>query len=174
MNKIVSYRLVLAFFTISILLHAQDKKSIDSIVSDYKTDKGLLTTHLKGDKLYLELEESLLGKDLLMVTRYAQLPSNFNAYTNAGSKSSQILIRFSKRGNRLLLTQHSFVNTAETEDPISLSVEQNNFPPILGAFEIQNEETDRFLIEVSDYFNSDAPGFNVIQKTIKKNTDSAV
>jgi hypothetical protein len=168
MNKIVSYRLVLAFFTISILLHAQDKKSIDSIVSDYKTDKGLLTTHLKGDKLYLELEESLLGKDLLMVTRYAQLPSNFNAYTNAGSKSSQILIRFSKRGNRLLLTQHSFVNTAETEDPISLSVEQNNFPPILGAFEIQNEETDRFLIEVSDYFNSDAPGFNVIQKSIKK------
>src|SRR6056300_1652614 len=168
MNKIVSYRLVLAFFTISILLHAQDKKSIDSIVSDYKTDKGLLTTHLKGDKLYLELEESLLGKDLLMVTRYAQLPSNFNAYTNAGSKSSPILIRFSKRGKRLLLTQHSFVNTAETEDPISLSVEQNNFPPILGAFEIQNEETDRFLIEVSDYFNSDAPGFNVIQKSIKK------
>ncbi|MGB0601611.1 MAG: DUF5117 domain-containing protein, partial [Flavobacteriaceae bacterium] len=103
-----------------------------------------------------------------MVTRYVQLPANFNAYTNAGSKSSQLMVRFSKRGDRILLTQHSYVNTAESADPISLSVEQNNFPPILGAFDIENEETDRYLIQVSDYFNSDGPGFNIIRKSLKK------
>jgi hypothetical protein len=103
-----------------------------------------------------------------MVTRYVKLPSNFNAYTNAGSKSSQLLIRFTKKEDRILLTQHSFINTAESSDPISLSVEQNNFPPILAAFEIKNKEPDRNLIEVSDYFNSDAPGFNVVRKSLKK------
>ena len=61
----------------------------------------------------MELQDSLLGKDLLMVTRYVQLPANFNAYTNAGSKSSQLMVSFSKRGDRILLTQHSYVNTAE-------------------------------------------------------------
>ena len=156
------------FVVLSTTSKAQDKKPLDSIVSKYESNHGLLITYLKGDKLYLELQDSLLEKDLLMVTRYVQLPSNFNAYTNAGSKSSQLLIRFSKRGDRILLTQHSYVNTAAEEDPISLSVEQNNYPPILGAFTIENKEYNRYLFDVSDYFNSDAPGFNVIRKSLKK------
>ena len=168
MLKTVSLSLLVLFCAFSTVVFSQDKKPLDSIISEYEVDKGLLTTYLKGDKLYLELQDSLLGKDLLMVTRYVQLPANFNAYTNAGSKSSQLMVRFSKRGDRILLTQHSYVNTAESADPISLSVEQNNFPPILGAFDIENEETDRYLIQVSDYFNSDGPGFNIIRKSLKK------
>ncbi|MDA8948857.1 zinc-dependent metalloprotease [Flavobacteriaceae bacterium] len=168
MFKTVTYSILFALLSFSSLLFSQEKKTLDSIISDFKVDKGLLSTYLKEDKLYFELQDSLLGKDLLMVTRYSQLPANFNTYTNAGSKSSQLLVRFSKRGDRILLTQHSYVNTAEVGSPISLSVEQNNFPPILGAFTIENKETDRYLIEVSDYFNSDSPGFNVIRKSFKK------
>ena len=48
-------------------------------------------------------------------------------------------------------------------DPISLSVEENNFAPILAAFEIKNKEKNRFLIEVSDHFMADSPGFNIIK-----------
>jgi hypothetical protein len=168
MLKTFTFKFLIAFLSTSTLLFSQDKKSIDSIVSKFNADKGLISTYIKGDKLYFELHDSLLGKDLLMVTRYAQLPANYNAYTNAGSKSSQLLIRFSKKGDRILLTQHSFINTADSGEPISLSVEQNNFPPILGAFEIENTESDRYLIQVSDYFNSDAPGFNVVRKSLKK------
>ena len=168
MPKSVSLSILILFCVFSTVLISQDKKPLDSIISEYEVDKGLFNTYLKGDKLYMELQDSLLGKDLLMVTRYVQLPANFNAYTNAGSKSSQLMVRFSKRGDRILLTQHSYVNTAESADPISLSVEQNNFPPILGAFDIENEETDRYLIQVSDYFNSDGPGFNIIRKSLKK------
>ena len=129
MLKTVSLSLLVLFCAFSTVVFSQDKKPLDSIISEYEVDKGLLTTYLKGDKLYLELQDSLLGKDLLMVTRYVQLPANFNAYTNAGSKSSQLMVRFSKRGDRILLTQHSYVNRAESADPISLSVEQNNFLP---------------------------------------------
>ena len=168
MCKKISSILLISFFAATTVLSGQDKKPLDSLVTGYNSDQGLLTTYIKGDQLYLELHDSLLGKDLLMVTRYVKLPSNFNAYTNAGSKSSQLLIRFTKKEDRILLTQHSFINTAESSDPISLSVEQNNFPPILAAFEIKNKEPDRNLIEVSDYFNSDAPGFNVVRKSLKK------
>ena len=168
MCKKISSILLISFFAAKTVLSGQDKKPLDSLVTGYDSDQGLLTTYIKGDQLYLELHDSLLGKDLLMVTRYVKLPSNFNAYTNAGSKSSQLLIRFTKKEDRILLTQHSFINTAESSDPISLSVEQNNFPPILAAFEIKNKEPDRNLIEASDYFNSDAPGFNVVRKSLKK------
>ncbi|MDC3218491.1 zinc-dependent metalloprotease, partial [Flavobacteriaceae bacterium] len=111
---------------------------------------------------------SLLEKDLLMVTRFVQLPANYQAYINAGSKTSQQLIHFKKKGKQILLTQESFVNFANEEDPISQSVKLNNFPPILAAFPIKNSEENRYLIDVSSYFNNDSPGFNIIRKSLKK------
>ena len=167
MLKPFSYPVIYLFFA-TCFLYSQEKKSIDSLVTDFSQDQGLVTTYQKGDELYFEIQDSLLGKDLLMVTRYVQLPSNFNPYTNAGSKSSQLLVRFTKQADRILFTQHSFINTAEEEDPISLSVQQNNFPPILGAFKIKNKEKDRYLISVSDYFNAESPGFNVMRRSLKK------
>ena len=69
---------------------------------------------------------------------------------------------------QILLLQKSYTNIANPEDPISLSVTQNNFPPILAAFQIKNIESDRFLIDVSNYFNNDSPGFNIIRSSQKK------
>ncbi|MDB9873583.1 zinc-dependent metalloprotease [Flavobacteriaceae bacterium] len=66
------------------------------------------------------------------------------------------------------MTQESFVNFANEEDPISQSVKLNNFPPILAAFPIKNSEENRYLIDVSSYFNNDSPGFNIIRKSLKK------
>ncbi|MDA7736443.1 zinc-dependent metalloprotease, partial [Flavobacteriaceae bacterium] len=73
-----------------------------------------------------------------------------------------------KKGKQILLTQESFVNFANEEDPISQSVKLNNFPPILAAFPIKNSEENRYLIDVSSYFNNDSPGFNIIRKSLKK------
>ena len=128
MIKLINYGLLFIFISTSTLLLGQSKKPLDSIVKEFNINKGLFITYIKGDVLYFELNDSLLGKDLLMVTRYVQLPSNYNAYTNAGSKSSQLLVRFSKKRDRILLTQHSFINTAEISDPISLSVEKKQLP----------------------------------------------
>jgi hypothetical protein len=102
------------------------------------------------------------------VTRFVRLPANYQAYLNAGSKTSQQLIHFKKKGSQILLTQESYVNIADQKDPISLSVALNNFPPILAVFKIKNIENDRYLIDVSSYFNDDSPGFNIIRKGLKK------
>ena len=58
----------------------------------------------------------------------------------------------------------SYSNIAEDEDPIALSVEENNFESILAGFDIKNKESDRFLIDVSSHFMADSPGFNIIRK----------
>ena len=166
--------LLLLFVHIGFISSAQksksgnELKSIDSLTQKMQKKAGLITSYHKEDKIYFELSDSLLEKDLLMVTRFVKLPSNYQAYINAGSKTSQQLIHFKKKGKRILLTQESFVNVAAEEDPISLSVKSNNFPPILAAFTIKNTEEDRYLIDVSSYFNDDSPGFNIIRKSIKK------
>ena len=143
-------------------------KSIDSLTQELQKQQGLITTYHKENQIYFEISQDLLGKDLLMVTRFVQFPSNFQAYQNAGSKTSEQLIHFTKKGEQLLLTQKSYINVADQKDPIALSVSQNNFPPILAAFPIKNSETDRFLIDVSNYFNDDSPGFNIIRPSQKK------
>ena len=161
----------LTFFSVSAQVSesAHDKrKPLDSLVQEMSKEIGLITAYSEENKVFFELPDTLLGKDLLMVTRFVQLPSNYQAYLNAGSKTAQQMIHFIKQGKQILLTQLSDINIARDEDPIAISVAQNNFPPILAAFPIKNNETDRFLIDVSDYFKNDSPGFNIISKSIKK------
>ena len=60
MLKTFTFKFLIAFLSTSTLLFSQDKKSIDSIVSKFNADKGLISTYIKGDKLYFELHDSLL------------------------------------------------------------------------------------------------------------------
>ncbi len=143
---------------------ATKTKSIASLTEKMTADPGMLTTYVSDEqKLYFELHDSLLGQPLLMVTRLAQLPGNFSAYTNAGSKTAQQVVYFEKVGKTIYLRQQSYTNTAQPSDPIALSVNQNNYSPILAGFDIENtEEKDRFLIDVTTFFMDDSPGFNII------------
>jgi hypothetical protein len=145
-----------------------ERKSIDSLTKGLAKQKGIITSYTKGNKIFFEIDEEILGKDLLMVTRFAQFPANFQAYQNAGSKTSEQLISFIKKNNQLIIVQKSYVNIADIKDPIAKSVAQNNFPPILAAFSIKNNEKESFLIDVGKYFNNDSPGFNILSSTQKK------
>ena len=87
--------LLLSFFTFSPGFAQKSGKSkapkaLDTITKGMLQSKGLITTYIdEENKLYFELSESLLNKELLVVTRYAQLPANYSAYRNAGSKNSR-------------------------------------------------------------------------------------
>ena len=160
--------LTLFVFTIGFAQKPSKKnspKALDSITKGMVQNKGLITTYSNEDnKLFFELNESVLNKDLLVVTRYAQLPANYSAYRNAGSKTAEQVVRFVKKGKKIFLIQVSYSNIAEDEDPISLSVKENNFEPILAGFDIKNKESNRFLVDVSSHFMADSPGFNIIRK----------
>ena len=71
--------------------------------------------------------------------------------------------------SKILLKEVSYSNIADTNDPISISVSENNFKPILAAFEIKNSDEDSYLIDVTAYFMSDSPGFNIIRSYDKEN-----
>ena len=146
------------------------KKTIDSLTIDMKISEGLINTFTNDEnKLYFEISENLLGKELMVVTRLAQLPGNYAGYLNAGSKTAEHVVQFEKHGKKILLKEVSFTNISEKEDPISYSVSVNNFKPILGAFDIINSESDRYLIDMTSYFMSDSPGFNIIRSYEKDN-----
>ena len=151
-------------------VNKNQNNTIDSLTIDMKVSAGLINTYSNDEnKLYFEISKNLLGKELLVVTRLAQLPGDYAGYLNAGSKTAEHVVQFEKHAKKILLKEVSFTNISDEEDPISLSVAVNNFKPILGAFEIKNSEDDRYLIDVSSYFMSDSPGFNIIRSYEKEN-----
>ena len=131
---------------------------LDSITKGMTADTGLITVYMQADqnKLFWAIPDSLFGTPMLMVSRYVQLPSDFAAYKNAGSKTAEQVVVFHKKGTKVLLQQQSYINQADPESPIAQSVEKNNFSPILAVFDQKNKENDRILIEMTDFFMDDS------------------
>ncbi len=153
---------------ISFSLNSQ-KKSVDSLTKRMTISKGIINSFTDNNKLFFEIPNDLLNKEILVVTRLAQVPSGYSPYINAGSKTSEQVISFFKKNNRVDIKQISFNNIANEEDPINQSVTENNFSPILASFEIKNDDQTSLLIDVSDYFLKDSPGFNIINPRLKDN-----
>ena len=170
MRKILIFVFCINLFSNVYAQKENKQKTIDSLTVDMKISEGLINTFTSDEnKLYFEISENLLGMELLVVTRLAQLPGNYAGYLNAGSKTAEHVVQFEKHGKKILLKEVSFTNISDEEDPISNSVSVNNFKPILGAFDIINSESDKYLIDMSSYFMSDSPGFNIIRSYEKDN-----
>ena len=152
------------FFSFS--LNSQ-KKSIDSLTKGMNMSKGVINSYTNNNKLLFEIPNEILGKEILVVTRLAQVPSGYSPYINAGSKTSEQVISFYKKNNKIDIRQLSYNNIADPDDPIIQSVVENNFSPILASFEVRNSDKSSFLIDVSDFFLKDSPGFNIINSRVK-------
>ncbi|MBT4294132.1 MAG: zinc-dependent metalloprotease [Cryomorphaceae bacterium] len=160
--------LIFVSIFISFSLNSQ-KKNIDSLTKKMTISKGIINSFTDNNKLFFEIPTDLLNKEILVVTRLAQVPSGYSPYINAGSKTSEQVISFFKKNNRVDIKQLSFNNIANEEDPINQSVTENNFSSILASFEIKNDDETSLLIDVSDYFLKDSPGFNIINPRLKDN-----
>ena len=128
----------LLFISSSILFGQQTKNKLtkDTLTLNMNKSQGFINTYLNENKLYLEIKKEVLNKELLMVTRFSKLPSNYSGYINAGTKTAENVISFELSGNKILLKKLAYTNEANNEDPINKSVIINNFPPILAVFEI--------------------------------------
>ncbi len=167
MKNLIS--IIAALFLVSSLSAQKNNKTIDSLTKGMKLTEGVINAYTNDDnKMYFEINKDLLNVEILVVTRLAQIPSGYSAYINAGSKTSEQVIEFQKKNNSINIRQLSFNNVANQEDPINQSVIENNFPPILASFEIKNSGVNSFLIDVSNYFLNDSPGFNIINSRIKE------
>lgn len=141
------------------------------ITKDAQTDPGLFTTHRIDDKLYLEIPDSLLGKDMLLVSRIAKVPAGYGGgYVNAGSKVNEQVIRWVKRGNKIDIKVISFENQSDQESPIHQSVEANNFYPILFSAEIKtfSKDSTGTVIDATDLFTQDIGAINAVSPRLRK------
>ena len=171
MKKLILLILFIPFVSFGQRANNQSSlKPIDSLTVDMQVSKGLINTYQNSkNQLFFEINKHILEKDFLVVTRFAQIPANYSGYLNAGSKTAEHVVEFEKKSNKILLREVSFNNISDSDDPISISVSENNFKPILASFDIKNSDNDKYFIEVTGYFMSDSPGFNIIRSYEKSN-----
>ena len=58
-----------------------------------RSDSGLLLVHRVANRLYFEVPDSLLGRDMLMITRIRRAPEDLSPFLNAGSSLAEQLVR---------------------------------------------------------------------------------
>jgi hypothetical protein len=128
------------------------------ITKDAISQKGLFNVHRVGKKFYFEIPDSLLNREILVVTRFIKTPSGAGNY--GGEKISENTIIFEKGPTEnIFLRIATLVSAADEDDAISKAVNNSNITPILEAFDIEvtNEKKASYLIEVTDFLNSENP-----------------
>ena len=129
------------------------------ITKNAKTDKGLFSVHKVDDKYYYEIPDSLLNRPMLLVSRIAGTQNNLS-FGGAGMKThAQQVVRWQKKGNKILLRHVSYENIADPDDPIYKSVQENNFEPVVYSFDIETigKDSTTEVIDVSRFYTSDVP-----------------
>ncbi|WP_339752491.1 zinc-dependent metalloprotease [Algoriphagus aquimarinus] len=147
------------------------KKYSEIVTEEAISDEGLFVVHKIGDKNYYEVPFDLLGKDMLLVSRISKIADGIGGgYTTAGSKSNEQVVQWTRMQNSILLRSISFDNVAADSLPIYLSVEANNYHPILASFKIEafNSDSTAALIEVTDLFLSDIPALSGLSASLRK------
>lgn len=133
--------------------------SIHEILNDDTVSKnGLFNVHQVGSKYYFEIPDSLLNREILVVTRFIKTPSGARNY--GGEKISENTILFEKGPtDQLFLRIATLVSAANEEDAISKAVNNSNITPILEAFNIEAYDNKKgtYLIQVTDFLNSENP-----------------
>ena len=152
---------------------AKDKKEKtyeDIITKDAVSSEGLFTTHKVKDKHYFEISDSLLEREILIVSRISGFVKGLN-FGGAGVKSRpQQVVRFQKMDNKVLMRSVSYSSVADENSPIYESVRNNNFEPVVMVFPITTYSADStsYVIDVKDLFTTDVEMIGAVNPGQKK------
>lgn len=118
--------------------------------------KGMLNVEKVGTEWFMEIPDSLIGKDILAVTRYTSTPSSSGKF--GGEECNEQVVFFQMNpDSTLLLRSRMTINVADSTDAISKAVNVSNEHPIIGAFKIEKHKDGLSRIKVTSFLNSDNP-----------------
>ena len=178
--------ILIVFVLFSINLQGQNKqekkekekkeKTYDEIIGKKsKSDDGLFLVHQVDEKFYYEIPDSLLNKEMLMVTRIAKTTSGLGF---GGGKQNTQVVRWVKKRKQILLRIVSYQNVAADSLPIYEAVINSNFEPIIASFSIEAKGKDTlnlsYLIDVTKLFTNDVKTLGISNRYKKRYKISSV
>ncbi|MCS6885222.1 MAG: zinc-dependent metalloprotease [Acidobacteriota bacterium] len=134
------------------------KKYSEVVTEKAKTAKGLFSVHRIDEKVYYEIPQSLLGRDMLWNSEVAKLPVGVGY---GGLQLGYRVVRWERKGLKVYLRDVSYDKRAKEDEAIKLAVEASSFAPIIMAFDVETENAEKDpVINVTKLLTSDVPEFS--------------
>jgi len=116
--------------------------------------KGLFNIHQVDENYYYEINDTLFGREMLMVTRIAKTATGIGF---GGGKQNTQVLRWEKKDKKVLLRVVSHQIFAADSLPIHEAVVNSNFEPILYSFDIKSigKDSSTTIIQVNKFFEDD-------------------
>jgi ribosomal protein S18 acetylase RimI-like enzyme len=136
-------------------------KPYKSVITDKAvTRKGLFKTHKVDDKYYFEIGDTILNRDILVVSRIARAGAEVRAADGyAGDQIGSTVIRFEKGpNNRIFMRKVSYrVYSPDSTQSMYQSVQRSNIQAIAAAFNIAafSPDSKGSVVDMTDYINGD-------------------
>lgn len=169
-RKIIAVLIFL--FSTSIFAQKESKKdsvknhiSYEKLIKEGNVKKGIFNIYQLKKDIYFEIQDSLFGRDFLIVNKISKVPYSLNSHgLNKGLTYETKLIRFYKDLN----SEKIWVKTlnpriqSPPKDAITLSVKENFGESIIEEFKIESQKSDStsFVIKVNKVFNGKEKSFS--------------
>jgi hypothetical protein len=131
-----------------------EPKEYDKVITkEARSDPGIFTVHRIKEKVYYEIPARELGKDFLLVTQIARTTLGVGY---GGQAVGNRVLRWERRGNRVLLRSVSYELVADPQLPISQAVRAANNDTIIQAFNIEAlGKEESAVIDVTRLFTTE-------------------
>ena len=127
------------------------------------TSKGLFWVHKVDDRFFIEIADSLLLRDMLVVNRISKAPAGLRAggsfFGYAGDQIGQNVIRFEKGpNNKVFLRTISYAEYAkDSTSPMFTTVNNSNIQPIAQSFDVKafGKDSNSVVLDITDFISGD-------------------
>jgi Met-zincin/Domain of unknown function (DUF5117)/Domain of unknown function (DUF5118) len=128
------------------------------ITKDAKTDEGIFKVHTIKEKIYYEIPKSELDKEFLWVSQIARTTLGVGY---GGQAAGNRVVRWERKGNRILLRNILFDVIADPKLSISRAVQASNNDTIIMAFNIEAiGKDDAAVIDATRLFTTEVTEFS--------------
>jgi len=136
-------------------------KKYEEVIPDTTTTitkNGVFTTHEVEDKLYYEINETLLGKEFLWIE---QISKNQTGYGNGATEIVRRVVRWERFKDQILLRNVEHSIRADEGTPEYIGVKASTVEEIIKVFKIETFGKDKSpVIDVTSLFKDDTPEFS--------------
>jgi hypothetical protein len=128
------------------------------ITKEAKSDDGVFTVHTIKDKIYYEIPKSELNREFLWVSQIAKTTLGAGY---GGQAAGNRVVKWERKGNRILLRNVSYDVIADPKAPIARAVQAANNDTIIMAFNVEAiGKDDSAVIDATRLFTSEVTEFS--------------
>jgi len=118
---------------------------------------GLTTVYQQDGRYFIAIHDTLIGRDILMVSRLSKAAAGSSGY--GGDQVNSAMLRFEKGPNNRIQLRKVLTREQSRDSTKSMyqSLLNSNFHPILANLEIKaiSEDKQIALIDITDYISGD-------------------